>query len=181
MTLREFIMLSPHAINQQELMRQMEKLNKPIYLSGERVPDSLNDISIGQLLMLQYMSTDEDFMLKPASIILGIHEDTLLKEQAEKVIGYSYWVAKEVERINKLFKETSIPPTQEEKQAGVEKLNFGSFGIIDWFAQRMGITDHSEVENVPWVRIYKCMDMDAKKFVYERRLREIYNKKMQKK
>lgn len=181
MTLKEFITLSPHAVNRHELMMKLERLVKPTYLSGKRVPDSLNDITIGQLIMLQYISTDADFMLKPASIIMGIQDDMLLKEQAEKVIGFSYWVAKELERINKLFKNTSIPPTQEEKQAGVEKLNFGSFGIIDWFAQRMGITDHSEVENVPWVRIYKCLDMDAKRFVYERRLREIYNKRMQKK
>lgn len=181
MTLKEFTVLSQHAINRHELMMKLERLVKPTYLSGKRVPDSLNDITIGQLIMLQYISTDADFMLKPASIIMGIQDDMLLKEQAEKVIGFSYWVAKELERINKLFKNTSISPTQEEKQAGVEKLNFGSFGIIDWFAQRMGITDHSEVENVPWVRIYKCLDMDAKRFVYERRLREIYNKRMQKK
>lgn len=181
MTLKEFTVLSQHAVNRHELMMKLERLVKPTYLSGKRVPDSLNDITIGQLIMLQYISTDADFMLKPASIIMGIQDDMLLKEQAEKVIGFSYWVAKELERINKLFKNTSIPPTQEEKQAGVEKLNFGSFGIIDWFAQRMGITDHSEVENVPWVRIYKCLDMDAKRFVYERRLREIYNKRMQKK
>lgn len=181
MTLKEFTVLSQHAVNRHELMMKLERLVKPTYLSGKRIPDSLNDITIGQLIMLQYISTDADFMLKPASIIMGIQDEMLLKEQAEKVIGFSYWVAKELERINKLFKNTSIPPTQEEKQAGVEKLNFGSFGIIDWFAQRMGITDHSEVENVPWVRIYKCLDMDAKRFVYERRLREIYNKKMQKK
>lgn len=181
MTLKEFTVLSQHAVNRHELMMKLERLVKPTYLSGKRVPDSLNDITIGQLIMLQYISTDADFMLKPASIIMSIQDDILLKEQAEKVIGFSYWVAKELERINKLFKNTSIPPTQEEKQAGVEKLNFGSFGIIDWFAQRMGITDHSEVENVPWVRIYKCLDMDAKRFVYERRLREIYNKRMQKK
>ena len=181
MTLKEFTVLSQHAVNRHELMMKLERLVKPTYLSGKRVPDSLNDITIGQLIMLQYISTDADFMLKPASIIMGIQDDMLLKEHAEKVIGFSYWVAKELERINKLFKNTSISPTQEEKQAGVEKLNFGSFGIIDWFAQRMGITDHSEVENVPWVRIYKCLDMDAKRFVYERRLREIYNKKIQKK
>lgn len=181
MTLKEFTVLSQHAVNRHELMMKLERLVKPTYLSGKRVPDSLNDITIGQLIMLQYISTDDDFMLKPASIIMGIQDEVLLNEQAEKVIGFSYWVAKELERINKLFKNTSISPTQEEKQAGVEKLNFGSFGIIDWFAQRMGITDHSEVENVPWVRIYKCLDMDAKRFVYERRLREIYNKRMQKK
>lgn len=181
MTLKEFTVLSQHAVNRHELMMKLERLVKPTFLSGKRVPDSLNDITIGQLIMLQYISTDADFMLKPASIIMGIQDEILLNEQAEKVIGFSYWVAKELERINKLFKNTSIPPTQEEKQAGVEKLNFGSFGIIDWFAQRMGITDHSEVENVPWVRIYKCLDMDAKRFVYERRLREIYNKRMQKK
>ncbi len=40
-----------------------------------------------------------------------------------------------------------------------------------------GITDHEQVESVPWVRVYKCLDMDAEKIRYERRLREIYQNK----
>ena len=64
-------------------------------------------------------------------------------------------------------------PTAKEKQAGVEKLQFGLFGILDWYAKRMGITDHDDVLTVPWLRIYKCMDMDNKVEQYQRRLNDI--------
>ena len=40
----------------------------------------------------------------------------------------------------------------------------------------MGITDHEEVERVPWIRVYKCLDMDAERTRFERRLRNILNK-----
>ena len=83
------------------------------------------------------------------------------------------WVAREVERINKLFASASVPPTPEEKKAGYDRLNFGLFGLVDYYALRMGITDHEAVERVPWVRVYKCMDMDARRMVVERRLRKI--------
>jgi len=47
----------------------------------------------------------------------------------------------------------------------VDKLSFGLFGLVDYYATRMGITDHEQVESVPWVRVYKCLDMDAEKYV----------------
>ena len=55
-------------------------------------------------------------------------------------------------------------------------MNFGLFGLLDYYAQRMGITDHEEVERVPWIRVYKCLDMDAERTRFERRLRNILNK-----
>ena len=82
-----------------------------------------------------------------------------------------------MQRINKLFASTSVPPTAEEQQAGADSLNFGPFGLLDYYALRMGITDHEAVEYVPWVRVYKCLDMDAMKMRYERRLRKILESK----
>lgn len=41
----------------------------------------------------------------------------------------------------------------------------------------MGISNHEEVECVPWIRVYKCLDMDAKRVMFERRLRNVLNKK----
>ena len=55
---------------------------------------------------------------------------------------------------------------------GIAKRNL-RFGILDWYAKRMGITNHDEVLTVPWLRIYKCMDMDNKVEQYQRRLNEI--------
>lgn len=174
MTLKEFIILSSQAANREDLIRQMEKLSKPKYVCGKATPSDLNDISISQLLMLQSIKTDIELLTRPLGIIMGIDEADAMREDAARVIGFSYWVASEVERIGKLFKGTSIPPTEEEKQAGVEKLNFGAFGLIDWYAKRMGITDHAQVDDVPWIRVYKCLEMDAKRTIFERRLRQVY-------
>jgi hypothetical protein len=115
--------------------------------------------------------------LKCCTILLSLDERNALKSQANAVIGFVSWVSKELERINKLFESTNIPPTAEEKQAGVESLKFGMFGVLDYYALRMGITDHEEVEKVKWIRIYKCLDMDAKKARYEKRLRTIISQK----
>ena len=103
--------------------------------------------------------------------------DKIEKCGVADILGFSTWVTREVERITKLFETTSVVPTPEERRAGVDKLSFGLFGLVDYYATRMGITAHEQVESVPWVRVYKCLDMDAEKIRYERRLREIYQNK----
>ena len=52
-------------------------------------------------------------------------------------------------------------------------MRFGLFGMLDWYAVRMGISDHDQVLKVPWLRIYKCMDMDNKRRAYEKRLQKV--------
>ena len=47
------------------------------------------------------------------------------------------------------------------------------FGLVDWYAKRMGIQNHDEVMDVCWMRVYKCMDMDTKTQEFNRRLAEI--------
>ena len=101
----------------------------------------------------------------------------VMKESAERVLWFVYFCNKEVERINKLFEAIKPHFDSEEKQAGVDRLKFGSFGILDWYARRMRITDQNEVRNVPWVRIYKCMKNDNELREYDRRLREVYKRK----
>ena len=46
-------------------------------------------------------------------------------------------------------------------------------------ARRMGIKDHDEVLGVPWMRLYKCMEMDGLQREYERRLGEITRQDME--
>ena len=79
-----------------------------------------------------------------------------------------------MQKINKLFDSVKSKPTKEEERAGIENLKFGVFGLIDWYALRMGITDHEEVTKVTWGRVYKCLEMDNKKRDFEKRLAEVY-------
>jgi hypothetical protein len=66
-----------------------------------------------------------------------------------------------------------VKPTQQQVRAGINNLRFGLFGVLDWYALRMGYQDHEKVADVPWINIYKCMDMDAKKAIYERKYQEV--------
>lgn len=177
MTLQEFLVLDGIVRNTTEVQEQIKNLPKPYSVGGVKTPDSLNDITIGELMELQSAENERELILKCCTILLSLDERNALKSQANEVLGFSVWVSKELERIAKLFQSTTIPPTPEEKQAGVDSLNFGMFGILDYYALRMGITDHEEVEKVKWIRVYKCLDMDAKKARYEKRLRTIYAKK----
>ena len=177
MTLQEFLVLDGIVRNTTEVQEQIKNLPKPYSVGGVKTPDSLNDITIGELMELQSAENERELILKCCTILLSLTERNALKSQANDVLGFSVWVSKELERIAKLFQSTTIPPTPEEKQAGVDSLNFGMFGILDYYALRMGITDHEEVEKVKWIRVYKCLDMDAKKARYEKRLRTIISQK----
>ena len=75
--------------------------------------------------------------------------------------------------MNKLFESLTPQATAKEKQAGIDTLHFGLFGMLDWYALRMGITNHDEVLQVPWMRIYTCMEMDNLRHAYERRYSKI--------
>ena len=63
--------------------------------------------------------------------------------------------------------------TSEQMRAGIDRLNFGVFGLIDWYARRMGITDHDEVLKVPVLRVYQCLKMDKEQQEYENRLAKV--------
>ena len=156
------------------MQAKLNRLQRPSSVYGRSVPTNLYSLTIGELFALQAIKTEEDAIWTPCKVILNLEENDVMKADAEEVFGFIVWVAKEMEKINKLFERTKIPPTKEEKQAGVEQLNFGAFGILDWYAQRMGITDHEAVEYVPWMRVYKCLEMDAQRTMYEKRLRDVY-------
>lgn len=174
MTVKEFLILYEVAANVSQIVEQIKNLPKPDFVAGVRVPESLNDLTIGQLMELQSIRNGTDCIMVPCRVVLGLSVRKVNKCEASNVLAFSTWVTKEVERITKLFESTSVAPTKEERRAGVNKLSFGLFGLVDYYATRMGITDHEQVESVPWVRVYKCLDMDAEKIRYERRLREIY-------
>lgn len=179
MTLREFILRYPIASNKAEVERQIQRLPHPSTLGGKIIPDTLNEASMGEIMSLKRAmninGTDID-KIKSSAMVMGIVVDES-EESAEAFFGFGFWIARELERIAKLFNSTRIEPTEEEKQAGVERVNHGDFGLIDWFARRMGITDHEEAERVPWVRYYMCLKIDADNARYERELRKVYSNK----
>lgn len=174
-----FLTLLPMCIedNQQKLLARLRKQSRPQFLCGASVPESLNVLSYGKLEDLQDAAAKEDPIKETAKVILGINGDELLEEDVNDVFGFSNFVTAELKRINKMFASIKPSYSAEEKAAGVESLDFGAFGVLDWYAQRMHIVNQNDVREIAWVRIYQCMKNDNEKNEFERRLHKIYTKK----
>lgn len=176
MRLKYFLIVSNYAIDN-GFQEALQHAKRPLKVGGVETPSTLNDLSLGELMQLQGISSEREMILVPCKVLLGLDERKVMRSEAYDVLAFVFWAAREVERINKLFASTNVPPTPEEKQAGADKMNFGMFGLIDYYAQRMGITDHEAVEYVPWVRVYKCLDMDAQRIRMDRRLRKVLERR----
>ena len=177
-TYKEFLNL--HRLCSEEVRKEDEEIlskqPRPEYLCGERVPESLNLLTYGQLDDMRNITDKKDIAYQLSYIVFG-KTLNLLDEDVNKVFGFVNFCASEVERINKLFSSLKHDYSAEERQAGVESLNFGSFGVLDWYAKRMGITNQNDVRDVAWVRIFKCMQNDHAQQEFEKRLQDIYMKK----
>lgn len=163
----------------QEQYEAMVSLPRPMTVCGREVPKDLNLITYGQLDDLHDTPHGSAAIVNCCTVILGVTEGEVMDEQADRVFWFASFCNKEVERINKLFSGIRTDYEPEERMAGIDKLKFGSFGVLDWYARRMGITDQNEVRSVPWVRIYQCMKNDNEQGRYEKRLREVYRRKNQ--
>ncbi|GJG39125.1 hypothetical protein PRLR5107_15400 [Prevotella lacticifex] len=97
-----------------------------------------------------------------------------MKADVNDVFGFLAFVTKELEKINKLFTSIKQTYSKEEEAAGIRELDFGSFGVLDWYARRMGIPNQNDVRDVAWVRIYQCMKNDNMQSEFERRLHKQY-------
>lgn len=177
LTFGEYLVLAGVGTVDKDVPGLVSELPKPFECCGVRVPDSLDDLNFGQLTQLQGMKQEVDLFFEPCRAILGVVDEAILSERAIVIIAFAAWVSKEVTRINNLFATTRVPPTAEELNAGIDTLDFGPFGLVDYFAMRMGMTDHEQVMSIPWVRIYQCLKIDADKAKYERRLRKVYEDK----
>lgn len=153
---------------------EMGKFSRPMFVGGKETPKDLNELTIGQLIDLSGLSDSNESLYTVVSTVLGMERTDIDRARAVDVVRFVGWVTGEVERINKLFGSTDgSKPTKAEKEAGIDTLRFGLFGMLDWYAVRMGIADHDQVLKTKWLRIYKCMDMDNKKRAYEIRLQKI--------
>lgn len=183
-TYGEFLVLLPlcHKEHQEELLETLKQANRPAFVCGKEVPANLNTITYGQLDDFSRISqTEGDPAVKVFSILLGLEAPQVYDLNVFDVFGTLNFVRSELERINALFASIKVTHSSEEIAAGVEDLNFGTFGVIDWYAKRMGITNQDEVFDVAWIRIYTCMKNDNEKAEYEQRLNKQYMEKAKRK
>ena len=173
-TFREWVVLAKHS------KFKVGRYSRPLFVGGAATPENLNSLTMGQLIDLSTLEDNDNSLYKVAETILGMERTAIDGARAVDVVRFVGWVSGEVEKINKLFEKSDIKPTQQERKAGIDTLRFGLFGMLDWYAVRMGMQDHDQVLRTPWMRIYKCMDMDNRKRAYEIRLQHIQAKEMSK-
>ena len=180
---KDFLLLFPYADKevQEDVIKRLREQPRPEKLCGKEVPKDLNGISYGMLDDLRTATGNDDIAGACAKVLLGVEPEDLLKEDANDVFGFTSFVTDELKRINKIFQSIKVNYSKEEIAAGVKELDFGSFGVLDWYARRMGITNQNEVREVAWVRIFQCMKNDALKNEYERKLAKQYRPKTHKK
>ena len=160
--------------HQATLLEKLSKAKRPAFLFEKEVPENFNTITYGQLDDISRAASTPDPAIRCIEIITGLKRAEIYKLNVVDVFGFLNFCKDEINRINKLFLSIKPKYSSEEVSAGVEELNFGTFGVIDWYAKRMGITNQDEVYDVAWIRIYTCMKNDNMQNLYERRLREQY-------
>ena len=169
-----FVALMPYMTS--DTIKSLVLIPPPKKFCKKDVPDTLQMVTFGVLTQLQQAAQDNDYLktcCKLVSVLTGVDEKIVASRKAYDVLGIVNMVQSEMERIGKLFQSLNTDKTSDEQAAGIERLNFGAFGIVDWYAQRMGIVDHEEVFNTPWARIFQCMKIDHEQGEFEKRYRKI--------
>lgn len=160
---------------------KLERYTRPAFVAGTATPDNLDELTMGQLIELSTLQDSNESFFTVCAIVLHLQREQVERARAVDVVRFVGWVTGEADRINKLFNSTETKPSKEEEQAGIKKLRFGLFGMLDWYAKRMGIQDHDAVLAVPWMRVWRCLDMDNKTNNFHKRLQEVYNEEYRRK
>ena len=153
-------------------INELKEVAPPARIGGVETPQDLNDLTLGQLIQLEAIGAEKGVFCAIAVVLLGKDEDWAAKAPALPMLGLRNMVVKEQDRIAALFKSLAHEPDAAEVMAGIEKLNFGMFGLADWYARRMGISDHDEAFDTPWLRIWQCRKNDIDEAEYQKRLQK---------
>ena len=178
----QFVSLMPYMTT--ESIQSLVLIPPPRTFGKVAVPQDLQMVSFGLLTRLQNAPKDNDYLktcCALVSVLTGMPSARVASRPAIEVLGIVNMVQSEMERIGKLFQALNTEKSSEEIGAGIERLNFGAFGIVDWYAKRMGIIDHEDVFETPWARIYQCMKIDYEQGEFEKRYRKIIENRSKRK
>ena len=171
-TFREWAILSKFSSNTENL--DMIGFTNPGKIGKFETPKDLNSMTIGQMVELSTCKNGIETFYKACEVLVKMSRKEVDESKATEVVRFVGWVVESVKKINDMFDRIKIKPSSEQQRAGIEDLNFGIFGLVDWYAKRMGITDHEDVMSVTWVRVYKCLEMDNKTSEFQKRLIKVY-------
>ena len=170
----KFVMLMPYMTS--DTIKSLVLIPPPHTFCKRDVPQDLQMATFGTLTQLQQAAKDNDYLktcCKLVSVLTGVDEKIVASRRAYDVLGIVNMIQSEMERIGKLFQSLHTESTSDEQAAGIDRLEFGTFGLVDWYAKRMGIIDHEEVFNTPWARIFQCAKIDHENNEFEKRYRKI--------
>jgi len=125
-------------------------------------------LTFGQVYALLAMKTADDWFYLPFQCLLHLDKAAIDELNASQCLRLLWQLRSEMERIVAQLNEASMQPEALEIAAGIENLNHGVFGIADWYARRMGITNHEEVYRTPWLHVLWAMKIDKKNIEYQR-------------
>ena len=129
----------------------------------------LSGITYGQRIKLSEIN-DKNVLLLPVEVLIGQSPEWVIKQKIAELYPFCRMVVKELERIAKRDEKTfRYTPTADENKAGIDRLNFGFFGVLDKIAKRMSVS-HAEVEKMPELRVYAMLKIDFETAQYESRL-----------
>lgn len=145
----------------------------PEFIGAKEAPQDLNALTLEQLIKLEQIGAQKGVFFAIGEVLLDMTDAQTLQAPAYEMVGLRNMVVAEQDRIAALFASLNREPTADEVMAGIDKLNFGLFGLADWYARRMHITDHDVAFKTPWVRIWQCRSNDQKEAEFDRKLQEI--------
>ena len=151
----------------------LKEITCPARVGTVEAPQDLNDITLGQLIQLEAIAAEKGVFAAIAEVLLDKDEAWAMKAPAMEMLGLRNMVVAEQDRIAALFASLTRDHTAAEIMAGIEQLNFGMFGLADWYARRMGISDHEDAFNTPWLRIWQCRKNDIEEAEYNERYQKI--------
>lgn len=178
----KFVALMPYMT--EESIKSLVLIPTPKQFGKKAVPQDLQMVNFGMLVKLQQAPKDNDYLktcCSLVSVLTGVPADIVASRRTYDVLGIVNMIQSEMARIGRLFKNLQGEKSNEELMAGVDRLDFGAFGLVDWYAKRMGIIDHEDVFNTPWARIYQCAKIDHENAEFDKRYRDILYKRSHKK
>lgn len=139
---------------------------------------NFEELTFGYLRRLQIeIVSSADMFTKPFEILLGLNQRKYMKMKAVDCLRFVLHVKDNLEAIVKLFQAIQYKPSDDEIKAGIYKLSGGFFDTADWYARRMGITNHDEVDNVKWGIIYLAKKKDFEEFQFQESYRKVIEQK----
>lgn len=170
-TVADFLRWEPYLAESQK--QRLAAVECPRRFRIWDVPQDLNSLTLEGLTRLWTIKSSRDVFIAAGGALLGLSEAETLRSPLLPMLGIVNMVSRELPKIADMWDRAHGDPTADELAAGCAQLDFGIFGLADWYARRMGMTSHDEAFATPWLRVWQCAVNDERVRQYNVRLAEV--------